>query len=236
MMLEVVDLSAGYGRLQVLYNVSFRADSREITAVVGPNGSGKSTLLKAIFGLTSIYSGKILYNKMDITRMPPHERARLGIAYLPQIDNVFASLTVEENLKMAGYLLDKRELKDRIDLAIEFFPALRKYMKRRAGTLSGGERQMLAIAMALVRNSKVLMLDEPTSQLAPKVAEQVLKTIVDLRDKLGLCVVLVEQHVRRALEISDRSYLLVGGRVVFFGKARELLENRDLGKIFLGLT
>ncbi len=235
-MLRTEDLNAGYGKLHILYDIDFEAPKREITVVVGPNGSGKSTLLKALFGLASIYSGKIYLEDRDITKLPPYRRARLGLAYVPQLDNVFASLTVEENLKMAGYLLEPRELKDRIDLVLDLFPNLRKYLKRKAGTLSGGERQMLAIAMCLIRDARILLLDEPTAQLAPKIATYILEKIVELRDRLGITIVLVEQNAKKALEVGDRAYLLVSGRVVFNGKAQELLEHKELGKLYLGLT
>ncbi len=235
-MIRTEQLNAGYGKLHVLYDIDFEASKKEVTVIVGPNGSGKSTLLKAIFGLATIYSGKIIYENVDITKRPPHEKAKLGLAYVPQTDNIFSTLTVEENLKMAGYLLNKKELKDRIDLALEVFPVLKDFMKRKAGTLSGGERQMLAIAMALIRNSRVLMLDEPTGQLAPKIATTIFSKIIELRDKLGLTIILVEQNARKALEIGDKAYLLVSGKVVFNGKARELLEHRELGKLYLGIA
>jgi len=235
-MLRTESLNAGYGKLHILYDVDFEAPRREITVVVGPNGSGKSTLLKALFGLATIYSGKVYLEDKDITRLPPHRRARLGLAYVPQLDNVFSSLTVEENLKMAGYLLEPRELKDKIDLVLEIFPSLKKYLKRKAGTLSGGERQMLAIAMCLIRDAKILLLDEPTAQLAPKIATYILDKIVELRDRLGITIVLVEQNAKKALEIGDKAYLLVSGRVVFKGKAQELLEHKELGKLYLGLA
>ncbi len=235
-MLTTSQLNAGYGKLHILYDVDFEAPHREITVVVGPNGSGKSTLLKALFGLATIFSGKIEFEKQDITRLPPHKRARLGIAYVPQVDNVFTTLTVEENLKMAGYLLEPSELKERIDLVLDIFPVLKDYMKKKAGALSGGERQMVAIAMCLIRNAKMLLLDEPTAQLAPKIATYILNKIVELRDRLGITIVLVEQNAKKALEIGDRAYLLVSGRVVFRGKAQELLEHRELGKLYLGLV
>jgi branched-chain amino acid transport system ATP-binding protein len=137
---------------------------------------------------------------------------------------------------MAGYLLPPEELKERIDLVLDIFPTLTQYLKRKAGTLSGGERQILAIAMCLIRNAKILLLDEPTAQLAPKIATYVLNKIVELRDRLGMTIVLVEQNAKKALEIGDRAYLLVSGRVVFSGKAQELLEHRELGKLYLGLV
>ena len=234
-MLRTEKLNAGYRELHILFDVDTEAKKREITCVVGPNGSGKSTLLKAIFGLATIHSGKVIFKDEEITKVPPHDKTKMGIAYLPQTDNVFTNLTVEENLKIAGYTLEKDELRDRIDLALEVFPELKYQMKRKAGTLSGGERQFLAIATALVRKAELLMLDEPTAQLSPKFAEIIFNKIVELRDRLGLTILLVEQNVKRALEISDRAYMLISGRVVFEGKASDLLEHEKFEQFCIGL-
>lgn len=235
-MLELHNLNAGYGKLQILYDVSLVFPERKISVIIGPNGSGKSTLLKTIFGLTKIYSGKIIFGNNDISGLPPHRIASLGIAYLPQTNNVFENLTVEENLKMAGYSLSKEEFGPNVSKVLDFFPQLKLYMKRKARLLSGGERQMLAIAMSLIRKPKLMMFDEPTAALAPKVAFQVLKSIIRLRDELGITVILVEQNAKAALEVADKASLLVGGRVVFDGLPRELLENPELGKMYLGVT
>jgi len=162
--------------------------------------------------------------------------AKLGIAYLPQLGNVFAELTVEENLRIAGYLLNEREVKDRIDEVLDIFPKLRGFLKRKAGTLSGGERRMLAIAMALMRRPKILLLDEMTTDLAPILVKRVLEKVVELRDRLGLTIVLVEQHARRALEIGDWAYLLVSGTIRFEGKPEELLEHPQFAKLYLGIS
>ncbi len=234
-MLRTEKLNAGYGRLHILFDVDAKVNEKEITCVVGPNGSGKSTLLKAIFGLATIHSGKVVFRNEDITRTPPHEKTKMGIAYLPQTDNVFVNLTVEENLRIAGYTLEKEELKDRIGFALEVFPELKYQMKRKAGTLSGGERQFLAIATALVRKAELLMLDEPTAQLSPKFAEVIFQKVVDLRDKYGLTILLVEQNVKRALEISDRAYMLISGRVVFEGKADDLMHHEKFERFCIGL-
>ncbi len=234
-MLKVRELNAGYKELHILFDINAEMPRRMITTVVGPNGSGKSTLLKAIFGLATIYTGRIELNGRDITGISPHEKAKLGLAYLPQIDNVFVNLTVMENLKIAGYTLEKDELKDRIEVALDVFPELRYFTNRKAGTLSGGERQFLAIAMALVKNAKIIMLDEPTAQLSPKLAEMVFQKILELRDRLGLTIVLVEQNAKRALEISDRAYMLISGKVVFEGKARDLLEHEKFERFCMGL-
>ncbi len=198
-MLHTEKLNAGYKELHILFDIDAKVRKGTITTVIGPNGSGKSTFLKSIFGLATIHSGRVFLNGTEITNLPPHVKTKLGIAYLPQTDNVFANLTVEENLRIAAYTLEKEEMKERIDLALDIFPELQNLLRRKAGTLSGGERQMLAMATALVRKANVLMLDEPTAQLAPKFAELIFQRIVDLRDKYKLTILLVEQNVQRAL-------------------------------------
>ena len=235
-MLRTEKLNAGYKELHILFDINANIKSKEITTIVGPNGSGKSTFLKAIFGLATIHSGNVFFNGKDITKVPPHDKTRLGIAYLPQVDNIFVNLTVEENLKIAAYTLDKSEIKDRISIALDAFPELERFMKRRAGTLSGGERQFLAIATALVRKANILMLDEPTAQLSPKFAELIFQRILDLRDKYKLTIILVEQNVQKALEISDDAYVLVSGRVAFKGRASDLLEHEKFEKLCIGVV
>ena len=234
-MLRVEDLNAGYGELHVIFDIDLEAPEREITVLVGPNGSGKSTLLKAIFGLATVYSGKVLFKDREITKVPPHEKAKNGIAYLPQVENIFTNLTVEENLKIAGYVLDDTSYREGLELALNAFPELERFMHRKAGTLSGGERQFLAIATALIRKAELIMLDEPTAQLSPKLAEAMFKRITHLRDSLGITVILVEQDIRRALSIGDRAYLLVSGRLAFRGEAKELLEHEDFEKLCMGI-
>jgi len=233
--IEISRLNAGYERLQVLFDVSMRFLRGGINVVVGPNGSGKSTLLKSIFGLTRIYSGSIKMDGEELVGLMPHQIARRGVAYLPQTENVFANLTGAENLMMAGYTLDKQEFERRLEEVLEALPMVRGFWRRRAGTLSGGERQMLAMAMALIRRPKVLMFDEPTGNLAPKIAKEILEKIVELRDRLGITIILVEQNARKALEIGDRAYLLVGGRLVFEGDCQELLNHPQLSSLYLGV-
>lgn len=201
--------------------------------LVGPNGSGKSTLLKTIMGITQTYSGEILFNGTNIIGLPPHIVTKLGIAYLPQVNNVFANLTVSENLLMAGYVLGKEKAKKKAEEVLEDFPVLKGYLKRKAGTLSGGERQMLA--MAMIRRPQIMLFDEPTASLAPKIALEVLNRIVDLRDNYGITVVLAEQNAKRALEHGDNAILLVSGRVTYQGDPKELLTHEDLGKVYLGI-
>ena len=211
-------------------------EPRKINVVVGPNGSGKSTLLKSIFGLTTIYSGSIVYEGMELVGKPSHEIAKYGIAYLPQVDNIFANLTVEENLLMAGYLMRKEELEERVEDIVEIFPIVKRYWKRKAKLLSGGERQMVAMAMALVRNPKVMLFDEPTGGLSPKIANEVIAKIIELRDSMNMTIILVEQNAKKALEIGDHAYLLVGGRLIFEGGCQELLEHPQLASLYLGVS
>jgi len=219
----------------VLFDIDTKVGDKEITVLVGPNGSGKSTLLKTIMGITQVYSGKILFNGNNILGQPPHAITRLGIAYLPQVGNVFADLKVKENLVMASYILSRNEAKKRTDEVLEEFPILKGYIDRRAGTLSGGERQMLAMAMAMMRRPTIMLFDEPTASLAPKIAIEVLNKIVGLREKFGMTVVLAEQNARRALEHGDQAILLVSGRVMYEGGSKELLNHEELGKVYLGI-
>ncbi len=208
---------------------------KDITVIVGPNGSGKSTLLKTIMGITQVYSGKILFNGRNIQGLPPHAVTRLGIAYLPQVDNVFANLKVKENLLMAGYSLGRNEAKERAQEVLGEFPFLKGYLNRRAGTLSGGERQMLAMAMAMMRRPKIMLFDEPTGSLAPKMAIEVLDKIVKLRDDHGITLALAEQNARRALEHGNEAILLVSGKVMYEGNSQELLKHPELGQVYLGV-
>jgi len=235
-MLEVRNLVSGYGKLKVLFNVNFRAEDKKITVVVGPNGAGKTTLLNSIFGMATIFSGDVLLDGSKITGMPPHKVAKLGIAYVPQMFNVFSNLSVEENLRMAGYLMPENKVSERVEEIFEMFPVLKGFRHRKAGTLSGGERRMLAISLALVRNPKILLLDEVTTDLAPIYVKKVLEKVVELRDQLGLTIVLVEQHARRALQIGDFAYLLVSGAIKYEGDPQELLSHPEFGKLYLGVA
>ncbi|MEM4519818.1 MAG: ABC transporter ATP-binding protein, partial [Sulfolobales archaeon] len=231
--LEVRNLISGYGKLKVLYNINLDISEKEITVVVGPNGAGKTTLLNSIMGIATIYDGSVYYNGEKISGLPTHKISRMGIAYLPQMGNVFSELTVYENLRLASYLLDRSEVKDRMDEVLGLFPVLEKFINRKAGTLSGGERRMLAIAMALMRRPKVILLDEITTDLAPIIAKRVLKQIVDLRDKLGLTILIVEQLAKLALELGNQAYLLVSGTIRYSGKALELLNHPDFSELYL---
>jgi branched-chain amino acid transport system ATP-binding protein len=232
-LLTIEKLNAGYKTLQILFDVTITAPRNLLTVVVGPNGSGKSTLLKTVFGLTKIYSGKVFLDGLDITGLPPHKVAEQGIAYLPQVDNVFSNLTVYENLLIAGYGLKRDE--DAVTDVLEMFPHLKTYRNRKAAEMSGGERQMLAIAMALIRKPKLMLFDEPTGNLSPKMATQILNVIKELRDSHGKTIILAEQNAKKALEIGDKAVLLVSGRPVYEGDSRTLLQHEELGKLYLGI-
>ncbi len=234
-MLRVTDVSSGYGKLQVLNGVSLEAEPGKITVIVGPNGSGKSTLLKSISGIATIFHGTVEMDGKPLTNKSPTEVARSGVAYLPQTENVFTNLTVTENLRLAGYTLKEGDYPERLNKSLELFPQLSKYLGTKTSNLSGGERQMVAMVMALIRKPSVIMFDEPTANLAPKIASQVLGTVATITKDMNLTTLLVEQNARRALEMGDYAYLLVSGKRVFTGTCRELLEHKELGRLYLGL-
>jgi len=232
--LEARGVTAGYGKSVIIEDVDITVEKGKITSIVGPNGSGKSTFLKTVFGLTRLFKGRIMYDGRDISRLPPEERNRIGISYVPQVDNVFPSLTVRENLEMGAYARrDKDEVRRDIEEMMEIFPVLRERAKQKAGTLSGGERQMLAIARALMSRPRVLLLDEPAAALAPKVVNSIFSRIREIVAR-GVTVVLVEQHARRALEVCDMGYVMASGRVVMKGPGKKLLSDERFVEAFLG--
>jgi branched-chain amino acid transport system ATP-binding protein len=234
-LLQLENISAGYGKAQVLFEMSLNVPENRITVVVGPNGSGKSTLLKTIMGLTKVYSGSVQFDGANITSKRTHKIAKLGIAYLPQVENVFTGLKVSENILMASHMLSADEYDARRQMTLDMFPILEEFTSRKARTLSGGERQMLSMAMALMRKPRLLLLDEPTGNLSPKLATQVFDKITELRDKLNLTIVMVEQNARRALEVGDEACLMVNGTAAFRGPSKELLMHPELGKLYLGV-
>jgi branched-chain amino acid transport system ATP-binding protein len=234
-LLKVTGLYAGYGNLQVLNGVSMQAAPGRITVIVGPNGSGKSTLLKSISGIVSTFQGTVNLDELILTHKSPMDVARLGVAYLPQTENVFTNLTVRENLRLAGYTVKEDDYPSRVKAALELFPQLNRYLGTKSANLSGGERQMVAMAMALIRKPSVVLFDEPTANLSPKVATQVLETIASITKSMTLTTVLVEQNAKRALEIGSDAFLLVNGKTVFSGTCRELLDHKELGRLYLGL-
>jgi branched-chain amino acid transport system ATP-binding protein len=234
-MLSIKNLYSGYGKFKVLFDINIEVPENEISVVVGPNGAGKTTLLNSIAGNATIHSGEINYQGENISGIPSYVTPKIGISYVPQTGNVFGGLTIVENLKMAGYTLGKNEINEGVDEVLEFFPVLKDFVERKAGTLSGGERRMLAIGMGLIRKPKLMLLDEVSMDLAPILAKKVIAKVSELRDEFGLTILLVEQMAKAALEIGNEAYLLTSGQLKFCGKAEELLTNPELGELYLGI-
>ncbi|MDW7740436.1 MAG: ABC transporter ATP-binding protein [Bacillota bacterium] len=234
-MLTVKKLNSGYGKLQVLFDLDIEVPEKELTVVVGPNGAGKTTLLCSIMNIASVFSGEILLEGSPLNNISTYNLAKRGISYVPQMGNVFAELSVMDNLHMAGYLMPKDEVKRKAEEMTEIFPVLKKFIRRHAGTLSGGERRMLAIAMGLMKNPKLMLLDELSTDLAPIIAEKVMIEVARLKDEMGITILMVEQMAKRALEIGDSAYLLVSGEVRYTGKASDLLNEPELCSMYLGI-
>jgi branched-chain amino acid transport system ATP-binding protein len=231
--LSASGIIAGYGDAdEILKGVDFRVEAGEIACIIGPNGAGKSTLLKVIAGLLKPKSGHVLLGDADITARRPRDIARAGLAYVPQEANVFPSLSVRENLEMGGYV-NARAAAQRVDAAFTRFPVLGAKRRHAARTLSGGERQMLAMAMALMVEPRVLLLDEPSAGLSPLAAERLFDAIVEI-NRQGLSIAIVEQNASEALNLSDRAYILVDGKNSRTGDARQLASDPDIQRIFLG--
>jgi ABC-type branched-subunit amino acid transport system ATPase component len=227
-------LVAGYGDVPVLHGVDVEVHPGQVAAVVGPNGAGKSTLLKAILGLARVMSGQVTAGGTDITGRPLEELARLGIGYVPQVDDVFDSLTVGENLSMGGYLLSRPERDRRREEVLGVFPALRGRLRRYVGTMSGGERKMTAIARALMLSPRVLVLDEPTAGLSAQLTDLVLNGQVRTLAARGHAVLLVEQKAQAALSLADTACVLTAGRVAMAAPAADVLASPQMAEIFLG--
>jgi len=233
-LLELRNLHAGYGEVKVLNGVELLVREGEIVSVVGPNGSGKSTMMKTIFGLLKPEEGEIIYKGEDITALEPFEIIKRGICYVPQEHNVFPSLTVEENLEMGAYILDSpEELKKGKERVYELFPPLKERANSAVRTLSGGMRQMVAFGRALMLNPDLLLLDEPSAGLAPKLVEDIITKLQGINMQ-GVSLLLIEQNVRRALELCDRGYVLDGGKTALEGSSEELLSSKRVQEIYMG--
>jgi ABC-type branched-subunit amino acid transport system ATPase component len=232
--LQARGITAGYGRDPVIRDMTVSVAPGQVVSLVGPNGSGKSTLLKSMVGIVHVSSGAVLVGGRDVTNQPPEEVARAGVGYVPQVDDVFAPLTVRENLEMGGYLLHKRQLADGMDRVLAVFPRLGAMLGRAAGKLSGGERKMLAMGRVLMLRPGVFLLDEPTASLAPKVAAELLNEHVRQLAVSGASVLIVEQRARAVLAISDLAYVLAGGEVRLQGAPAELAASPDFVESFLG--
>jgi neutral amino acid transport system ATP-binding protein len=233
-LLVTEDIVAGYvPEVDILNGVSMRVGEGEVVTVVGPNGAGKSTLIKAIFGFLKPRRGRIVFAGEEITGARPHTITRKGLSYVPQLDNVFPSLTVEENLEVGS--LDPAHTDDRIARMYELFPRLGERRGQTVGTMSGGERQLVAMARALMTDPRVLLLDEPSAGLAPAFVETIFEKITDV-NRTGVTIVMVEQNARRALAMSHRGYVLDVGQNRFEGSGKDLLEDESVAELYLGGT
>lgn len=232
--LRAEDIRAGYGAGDIIHGVSVSVAPGAVASVVGPNGSGKSTLLKALTGGLRLSSGRVLVGDRDITGLPPEEVARAGVGYVPQIDDVFAPLSVRETWRWAGYLLAGREVSARVERVIGVFPRLGQMLTRRAGRLSGGERKMLAMGRVLMVEPAVFLLDEPTANLAPQVAAELLTGHVRALAEAGAAVLIVEQRARAVLAISDYTYVLGGGQVLMSDTPAHLSASQEFTESFFG--
>ncbi len=233
-MLKLKNVNAGYGEFRVLFDVNLEVSKGEIVAIVGPNGAGKTTTLRTIMGMTTLYSGDILYRGKTITKLPTHKRVELGINMVHEGRRVFRTLTVYENLVAGAYTKRAKEkFQDTLEVVFNIFPRLKERVNQIAGTLSGGESQMLAIARALMSRPDLLLLDEPSLGLAPKLVLSIFNVVKRLRDEAGVSILLVEQHVKHSLEIADRAYVIETGRIVLQGPAKEVLSDERLKKAYL---
>jgi neutral amino acid transport system ATP-binding protein len=232
-LLEVDELSAAYDDALVLRAVSLRADANEIVAVIGPNGAGKSTLLKAVYGLVSRRGGIVRFAGAEVTGVRADRLTRLGLNFVPQTENVFPSLTVAENLHVSSLVLPRRARRAALDRLRELFPLLTERAGQRAGTLSGGQRKLVALARALVTAPRLLLLDEPSAGLSPRAMALVFEKLAEIR-ALGIGIVVVEQNARRALALADRGYVLDGGRNALEGRGADLLADPNVTALYLG--
>ena len=233
-MLALENVHAAYGRLKALTGVSLSVNASEIVAIIGPNGSGKTTTLRVIFGLLRPTEGTVTMDGRRIDREPPHRRARRGVAFGPEGGRVFTKLSVQENLELGAYVRrDRPAIRDDLVFVYDLFPRLAERKRKPGGTLSGGERQMLAIGRCLMLRPSFLMLDEPSLGLAPLVVEEIYNRIALIRDR-GVTILLVEQNAKKALEVADRGYVLALGRVALSGTGRDLLDNEEVKRTFLG--
>ena len=234
-MLEVRALESHYGRIPALKGVDLALRAGELVALVGANGAGKTTLLRALSGVQRVSGGTVRFDGADITRAAPERRVRLGIAQVPEGRQVFAPLTVEDNLRLGGYTRSASESEEMLERAYAMFPVLRERRRASAGTLSGGQQQMLAIARALMARPRLLLLDEPSMGLAPRLVEEILQHVRALRST-DRAIFLVDQNARAALRIADRGYVLETGRIVLAGSGAELLANERVQAAYLGLS
>ena len=234
--LTITNLSAGYGKMEILHDFDLFVDKAQSLCLIGPNGAGKSTILHSIYGFTNIFSGKIEIEGKEITNLTPAEKLKtVGIAYILQDNSVFPDMTVEENLLMGGYIKDKTEESfEEAEKILQKYERLRNRRNQPAKVLSGGERRLLEISRALVMKPSILLVDEPSIGLEPKYIEMVFEILRDLQQNEKKTIILVEQNARKGLEFADIGYVLVSGQIAIAGKGNDLLNNPDVGRLFLG--
>jgi len=234
-MLEVENVSAAYGMIQILWNVSFKIKEKEIVSIIGPNGAGKTTLVKTIMGLLPAKNGTIRFKGKNIEKLPTYEIVKKGVSLIPEGREIFPRMTIEENMLLGAYTInDKNAVKDSKEKIYQIFPVLRKKEKALAQTLSGGEQQMLVIGRSLMSNPELLILDEPSLGLAPIIVAKVLDTLRKINEE-GVAVLLVEQNIRDSLNIANRGYVLEEGKIIIEGEGRELLSNNHIKEVYLGI-
>ncbi len=234
-MLEIENLSAAYGMVQILRDVNFKVEQGEIVSIIGPNGAGKTTLVKTIMGFLHPKTGSIKFNGENIEKLPTYEIVKKGLTMIPEGREIFPRMTVEENLQLGAFSIkDKAKIKETKEKVFDIFPVLKKKDKVLAQTLSGGEQQMLVICRSLMSNPQLLILDEPSLGLAPIIVEKVLDTVRTINEE-GVTVLLVEQNIHDSLNVADRGYVLEEGKIILEGKSRELLSNSHIKEVYLGL-
>lgn len=232
MILNIEDITAGYTGVDILHQVNLRVKAGEIVSIIGPNGAGKSTLLKTIFGLLQPRLGKVFLYNEDITGLHPEKIVRKGISYVPQVDNVFPSMTIQENLEMGAFIRTD-DYKQRLEQVYDLFPILRERKKAKVGQLSGGQRQMVAMGRALMLDPQVLLLDEPSAGLAPLLVSHIFEQI-EVINSTGVAIVIVEQNAREVLKMAHHGYVLAMGRNMLDDAGQALLENKEVGRLYLG--
>lgn len=233
-LLEIKNLQVNYGMIQAIKNVDFHVEEGEVVALIGANGAGKTTILHTVSGLLTPVQGSVIFDGTDITKIPGHKIVSMGMAHVPEGRRVFANLSVLQNLKMGAFTRkDKNEIEDSLQYVFSHFPRLDERRKQLAGTLSGGEQQMLAMGRALMSKPRIILMDEPSMGLSPIFVNEIFD-IIQTVSKSGTTVLLVEQNAKKALSIADRAYVLETGKIVMEGKASELLNNEDIKKAYLG--